>query len=84
MKKGLLFISCDEAKHICDKAQYDEASSWEKIKLNIRLSWCKITRAYYKRNTKLTGIVKSAKTECLDPKERETLEAKFEEELAKH
>jgi hypothetical protein len=84
MKKGLLFISCDEAKHICDKAQYDEASSWEKIKLNLRLSWCRITRAYYKRNTKLTDIVESAKTECLDPKERKTLEAKFEEELAKH
>lgn len=84
MKKRFLFISCEEAQHICDKAQYNEASTWEKIKLNIRLSWCRITRAYYKRNTKLTNVVKSAKTECLDPKVREAMELKFKEELAKH
>ncbi|WP_239000341.1 hypothetical protein [Hyunsoonleella ulvae] len=84
MKKKLLFISCDEAKHICDKAQYDEASSWEKIKLNIRLSWCRITRAYYKRNTKLTEVLESAKTDSLSPKERESMASKFQEELSKH
>ncbi|MBC3759467.1 hypothetical protein H7U19_13690 [Hyunsoonleella sp. SJ7] len=84
MKKRFLFISCEEAQHICDKAQYDEASGWEKIKLNIRLSWCRITRAYYKRNTKLTEAVKSAKPDCLDPKAKQAMEAKFNEELAKH
>ncbi|GAB1857507.1 hypothetical protein MHTCC0001_23430 [Flavobacteriaceae bacterium MHTCC 0001] len=84
MKKKLLFISCEEAQHICDKAQYDEASSWEKIKLNIRLSWCRVTRAYYQRNTKLTKVVNSAKTECLDPKEKDAMKAKFREELSKH
>jgi len=84
MKKGLLFISCEEAQHICDKAQYDEATAWEKTKLNLRLSWCRITKAYYKRNIKLTKTVKSSKTECLNPKERDALEVKFKEELAKH
>lgn len=84
MKKGFLFISCEEAQHICDKAQYDEAGVWEKIKLNIRLSWCRVTRAYYKRNTKLTNVVKSSNTNCLDPKERENMALKFKEELSKH
>ncbi|GGD29262.1 hypothetical protein [Hyunsoonleella pacifica] len=84
MKKGLLFISCDEAKHICDKAQYDEASSWEKVKLNIRLSWCRITKAYYKRNTKLTEVLESAKTDSLHPEERKSMASKFQEELSKH
>ena len=56
----------------------------QKIKLNLRLSWCRVTRAYYKRNTKLTDVVKSSKTECLNPKERKALELKFKEELAKH
>lgn len=84
MKKGFLFISCDEAKHICDKAQYGEASSWEKVKLNIRLSWCRITKKYYKKNTKLTKALNAYETKCLEPKERKELEVKFKEELAKH
>jgi len=84
MKKKFLFISCEEAQHICDKAQYDEASLWEKIKLNIRLSWCHVTKAYYKRNVKLTNAVKSSKTECLDPKARNAMELKFKEELKKY
>lgn len=84
MKKGFLFISCDEAKHICDKSQYDEATSWEKVKLNIRLSWCRITKAYYKRNTKLTEVLNTAKPEALSPSERDSLASKFKEELSKH
>ncbi|WP_406684828.1 hypothetical protein N1F78_03655 [Seonamhaeicola sp. MEBiC1930] len=67
MKKKFLFISCEEAQHICDKAQYNEASLWEKIKLNIRLSYCRLTRVYYKNNTKLTKKIAESKIECLDP-----------------
>ena len=56
MKKSILFITCDEAKHICDRSQYGEASVWEKFKLNVRLSWCAVTRAYSRRNRKLTKV----------------------------
>ena len=84
MKKRFLFITCEEAMHICDKAQYDEASSWEKIKLNIRLSWCRITRAYFKRNSKLTEVVNNSKAECLKTEERSAMEKSFQKELAKH
>ncbi|MEM9678836.1 MAG: hypothetical protein AAF901_00820 [Bacteroidota bacterium] len=83
MKKSFLFISCDEAKHICDKSQYGEATAWEKLKLNIRLSWCKITRAYTKRNRKLTSVVEQADLKILNNNERDTMRRQFEEELAK-
>ena len=84
MKKRILFISCEEAKHICDKSQYGEASAWDKLKLNLRLSWCRITRAYTKRNRKLTTAIHSSQADCLNSNEREQLEQKFNEELAKH
>ena len=82
MKKGYLFISCEEAQHICDKAQYGEAGIWEKIKLNIRLSWCRITQAYYKRNTKLTKAIKESKVECMDKEAKDSLRKKFEKKLS--
>lgn len=84
MKKGFLFISCDEAKHICDKAQYNEASFWEKIELNIRYSWCKFTRAYVKKNRQLTNAVQQSNLECLNNSERENLKKEFEKELTQH
>jgi len=83
MEKSFLFISCEEAKHICDKSQYGEATIWEKFKLNIRLSWCKITRAYTKRNRALTKAIKSSKVECLKQKEQQDLKEKFQSQLAK-
>lgn len=82
-KKSFLFISCDEAKHICDKSQYNEASPWEKFKLNLRYTWCKFTRAYVKQNKKLTTAVKKSKVDCLKHNERETIKKEFEKELTK-
>lgn len=82
MKKGFLFISCEEAKHICDKAQYDEASFWEKIELNIRFTWCKFTRAYVKQNKQLTSMVKKSQIDCLKNDEREAIKEQFEKELS--
>ncbi len=83
MKKSFLFITCDEAQHICDKAQYNEATGWEKFKLTLRYFMCKITRSYVKRNTKLSESVKSSKVHCLKTIEREQIKAQFNEELSK-
>lgn len=83
MKKSYLFISCDEAKHICDKAQYGEASSWEIIKLKIRLLYCHITKSYSNRNNKLTESIKKAEVKCLKTQERNRLQKQLDEELAK-
>lgn len=84
MKKNFLFISCEEAKHICDKSQYGEATGWELIKLTIRLTWCRVTKAYSKKNSKLSDVIEHAEVDCLKKDERNKLKKQFEEELAKH
>lgn len=84
MKKSFLFISCEEAQHICDKRQYGEATGWERVKLGIRLSWCRITKAYSSRNNKLTDAINRAEVDCLNNDERDKLKQEFEKELAKH
>lgn len=84
MKRGILFISCEEAKHLCDKAQYGEASSWEKLKLKLRLSWCHITRSYAKKNQKLSDIIKKSELQYMSPEERELLKSSIQQQLKKH
>ena len=84
MKKSFLFVSCKEAKHICDKKQYNEASVWERMKLSIRLSWCRFTKAYSKDNNKLTQVIKKSEINCLKHDERSKLQQQFNQELAKH
>ena len=84
MKENFLFLSCDEAQVICDKAQYGEATSWERIKLMLRLSWCHITKAYSNRNDKLTQTINKANLYCLKNSERKKIEKEFEKELPKH
>ena len=81
MKKHFLFISCEEAYHICDKSQYGESTLWEKIKLNIRYIWCRFTRAYIKQNHALTNAMKTSNVQCLQSTEREQLIDKFNQEL---
>ena len=84
MKKSFLFISCDEAKQICDKAQYGEAKNWERLKLGIRLMWCKFTKTYSKDNNKLSEVMHKADVNCLKSSEKVKLQKEFEQELAKH
>jgi len=84
MKKSFLFISCEEAAYICDKTQYNEASAWERFKLNLRLSWCSISRTYSKNNDNLTNAIEKAKADCLKPEEKQELLESFEKELSKH
>ena len=83
MKKSILFISCEEAHHICDKNQYGEATAWERLKLGIRLCWCKVTKAYTKNNSKLTDAINNSKIDCLDDTEVKKLKQSFEKELSK-
>lgn len=81
MKKNLLFISCEEAFEICDKSQYNEATLWEKIKLNIRYTWCQFTRAYVKKNKKLTKAIKASHIQCLHQNERQALQEQLDHQL---
>ncbi|MCK8521621.1 hypothetical protein M0D21_08575 [Aquimarina sp. D1M17] len=78
-----LLVSCEEAKHICDKNQYGEASLLEIIKLNIRLMYCKVTRAYSKRNTKLTKTIKKSEVQTISSSQKEEMKRRLQEELSK-
>ncbi|MAX69483.1 MAG: hypothetical protein CMC76_00040 [Flavobacteriaceae bacterium] len=84
MKKHFLFISCEEAQHICDKAQYGEATFWERFKLSIRLTYCNMTKSYSKRNSTLTKTIDESNVKCLKAEERQKLQDKFNQELTKH
>ncbi|WP_106792534.1 hypothetical protein [Aquimarina sp. Aq78] len=81
--KNKVFVSCEEAKHICDKNQYGEASILEIIKLNIRLAYCKITRAYSKRNAKLTKTINKSKTQSISASDKEAMKKEIQKELTK-
>ena len=82
--KNTLFINCDEAKLICDKSQYNESTWWDRFRLNIRLIYCNITRAYSKRNQQLSKLVTDDKVECMENKAKVDLKTKFEKELQNH
>jgi len=78
-----LFVSCEQAKFICDKNQYGEASFMEIVKLNIRLLYCKVTRVYSKRNTKLTKTIKKSEVQYIDSSKKEEMKKLLQKELSK-
>lgn len=82
-KKNKIFLSCNDANHTCDKTQYNDASLWEKIKLNFHLIYCRACRKYTKNNGKLTKIMKNDNLEYLKNSEKETLQVNFNKELLK-
>ncbi|TXE07324.1 hypothetical protein ES711_11165 [Gelidibacter salicanalis] len=75
------FISKEDAFHICDKSQYKESTLWEKVKLMCRCIYCRSTRHYVSRNTKLTKVIKTSKLDCLQKHERQHLEAQLNKQL---
>jgi hypothetical protein len=77
-----LFLSCDEANHTCDKSQYNEATLWGKIKLNIHLLYCAACRKYAKNNAKLTKLINRRPVK-LEPQAKAQIRATLERELAK-
>jgi len=82
--KNKFFITCEEAKHICDKSQYGEAGFWEITKLKIRLSWCHITRAYSGKNSKLTELIEESEIQVIDQNKKEEMQQKLQEEINKN
>mgnify|MGYP000082504981 CR=1 FL=1 len=80
-QKNKLFVSCDEAKYICDKSQYSESTFWERLQLKMRYAYCHITRAYVKRNKKLSELIQDQQVTCMDATKKADLKIKFTEEL---
>ncbi|MCB0382827.1 MAG: glycine dehydrogenase [Psychroserpens sp.] len=78
-----IIMRCDEANHVCDKAQYKECTFWEKIKLNIHLIFCRACRKYTEKNSKLTKLI-SKNPIKMDASAKAELKTAFEKELSKH
>lgn len=70
-------ISCDKAKLICDKAQYNEASFFDKIKLKIHLFICKTCPGHSKQNSQLTDLCGKAKLQSLSENDKEVMKQKL-------
>ena len=81
MSKFKITIPCDEANHVCDKTQYNDATLWEKIKLNVHLIYCRACRKYTANNSKLTKAIKKSDVECLDKTSKDLMKRDFEKAL---
>ncbi len=72
-------ISCEKAALICCKAQYKDATVWEKMKLTWHRIFCSTCGLFIKKNSQLTSLCEKAKLQGLTQKDK--LEMK--EELQK-
>lgn len=75
------FLKCDEAVHVCDKSQYNEASFFEKLKLKMHIIICALCRGHAERNTKLSETIKSANIKTLHPEEKQILKTRIQQEI---
>ena len=53
-----IMIKCDEATSICDKSQYGEASTFDKIRLSLHNFLCHKCKLYTEQNKVMTKIFK--------------------------
>ncbi|QDO93763.1 hypothetical protein FNB79_07155 [Formosa sediminum] len=78
-----IFLSCEEASHVCDKAQYKESTLWERIKFGIHILFCTVCRKHSVDNQKLTKAIEKSKIACLDKKSKSEMKTCIEQELKK-
>lgn len=72
-----MMISCEKAATICNKAQYKEASSWEKIKLKFHLIMCKTCAKHSAKNKKLTTLCNQARLAILSEEDKNKMKETF-------
>ncbi|MCF6294832.1 MAG: hypothetical protein L3J25_03980 [Flavobacteriaceae bacterium] len=80
-KKNKIFVTCEEANHNCDKAQYNEATFWEKVKLVIHILYCRACRKHSSDNAKLSKTIAKSKVDCLKLKDKQKMKECFEKVL---
>jgi hypothetical protein len=78
-----IMFKCGEAAHICDKAQYEEASFWEKVLMKMHQFMCQLCRKHSIRNGKLTEAIKSANLKTMPRDEKEVIKQRLREEMHK-
>ena len=76
-----MLIKCEEASHICDKAQYKEASFWEIIKLKLHHAYCKVCLKHSRMNSKLTKLCNHANIHTLDEEIKKEMKKDLEKQL---
>lgn len=77
--KNKLFISCEEAAHRIDKAQYGEASFWEKLSYKIHNLYCKLCHFYAVKSKRLTSLINSGKVHSLTSEQKSKMKEKLED-----
>lgn len=73
-----MMINCEQAAHICTKAQYKEASVWEIIQLNLHTLMCKICAKYSKKNGTFTKLCDKANLHALNEKDKLNMKKELE------
>lgn len=71
--KHKLFISCEEAAHRIDKAQYGEANLYEKLTYKIHIVYCTLCRNYASKSRELTQVLKSQSIKLLSPTQKQRM-----------
>ncbi len=74
-------ISCEEARIICHKTQYKDASFFEILKLKFHLFMCKACSAFSRKNTKLTTLCEEATFHSLSEAEKVKMKESLRKEL---
>ncbi len=77
-----IIINCKEATQICDKNQYCEATTFDKIRLSIHNFLCEKCHLYSEQNNLMTKLfkanIKSIKHDHLCAEEKEKLKRVLE------
>ena len=74
-------ISCEEARIICHKTQYRDASFMEVLKLKLHLLICRACSTFSKKNTKLTTLCEEATLHALTEQEKVDMKQKILENI---
>ena len=74
-------INCEEARLICHKTQYKDASFLEILKLKLHLFICKACSAFSRKNTKLTTLCEEATLHVLSDKEKVHMKERLKDEI---
>ena len=77
-----IFVDCSKAGNCCDKAQYNEASLPEKVKMLVHLALCKPCRKYSNKNTKLTKLIKDCDLKTCTDEEKQAWKEKIRQEIS--
>ena len=74
-------LNCSEANHCCDKAQYDEASFMDKMKIHLHNFLCKPCKNYSSTNNKLSAMVKKANLKTCTEEQKKLWKKEMEKEI---